>query len=921
MGEKIIVGPIDKGLRTDRLPFNIDNDSFPMLINAYQWRGRAKRKRGTSFLARLQRTFNSGTSFITLDGSGNGNLITGFSLQTNSAIVPGSVVLTDIDSPGLSYTDPGKNGILVGNPSGSGTINYASGAIVITVSLGHRITAIFNYNPALPVMGLEDLTLTSTQFPNTLAFDTTYSYNVPTTAPYTPYDVSFYKNPAADPVNLPGYAPKATQTALTWNGQNYQQFWTVNYEGALWATNGISVPFTTTNVGMQFVTITNVAINAAGPPAIVTITTSLNHGLVVGDFVFINEIIGMTGINFQTGYVIATPAANQIQVEFPNAMIAGAYASGGIVQYLTNRINPALDTLRWFDGDPTINVGVNGWVNFAPPISQSNFSISNLPAAQYYLVTARMIVPFKDRLLFIGPVVQTSAAGSQVYLQDTIIYSQNSTPYYTASFTGNVDLPTTIFHPILVPQNQTATANAYFSDSTGFGGFIVAGISQPIITVGANEDALILGFSYTQMQLVYTQNDILPFNFFIINSEKGSSSTFSSIVMDNGVMTRGNRGIIITNQRGCERIDIPILDQIFEMQLSNNGAERICSQRDFDNEWIYLTYLSNEQTYIFPNQTLLYNYRDNSWAIFNECFTTYGTFRKVSGYTWLTIPWPWNQWNEPWNAGSTANLEPDVIGGNQQGFILIREDSTSEGTSLYIQNIVGTTVTSPNHCLNDGDYIYITNALGMTNVNNLIFQVSSPSTNTFTILPTGTNALPSGTYIGSGLITRLYIPQIQTKQFPTAWGMGRKTRLGVQQYLLTKTDKAQVTLLIFLSQDVAEAYNQGNIVPAPNTENNSLIYSAILYTCPESINLGLTPANTNLLQLNRLDGSSNLANSQGQIWHRVNTSLIGDTVQLEITLSDEQMTTVNDDGSFISQFAEIELHGIILDVTPSQLLS
>ena len=59
MGEKIIVGPINRGLRTDRTPFVIDNDSFPTLINAYQWRGRVKRKRGTDFLVRLTRYFNS----------------------------------------------------------------------------------------------------------------------------------------------------------------------------------------------------------------------------------------------------------------------------------------------------------------------------------------------------------------------------------------------------------------------------------------------------------------------------------------------------------------------------------------------------------------------------------------------------------------------------------------------------------------------------------------------------------------------------------------------------------------------------------------------------------------------------------------------------------------------------------------------
>ena len=223
---------------------------------------------------------------------------------------------------------------------------------------------------------------------------------------------------------------------------------------------------------------------------------------------------------------------------------------------------------------------------------------------------------------------------------------------------------------------------------------------------------------------------------------------------------------------------------------------------------------------------------------------------------------------------------------------------------MYIQNIVGNIVTSPNHCLNDADYIYITGVLGMSNINNSIFQVSSPTANTFILNPTGVNLPPSGTYQGGGLTTRMYIPVIQTKQdFAVAWGMSRKTRLGVQQYLLTKTDNAQVQLLIFLSQDVAEAYNKEPIVPADDVTNNGLIYSTVLYTCPESVNLGLTPANTNLLQLNRLATSTTLANSQGQIWHRMNTSLIGDTVQLKYDLSDTQMTTQDISGNFISQFA------------------
>src|SRR5205814_7945826 len=106
------------------------------------------------------------------------------------------------------------------------------------------------------------------------------------------------------------------------------------------------------------------------------------------------------------------------------------------------------------------------------------------------------------------------------------------------------------------------------------------------------------------------------------------------------------------------------------------------------------------------------------------------------------------------------------------------------------------------HCLNEGDFIIIKNCLGTisSEVNNKIFSVNSPiTTDTFTLNP----LIGSGTYFGEGTITRMYVPFIQTKQFPVSWGIARKTRLGPQQYLLTKTSTSQVTLQIFLSQNGA----------------------------------------------------------------------------------------------------------------------
>lgn len=924
MSTKLVLGPFNKGVRNDVLPFNIDNNSFPNLINAYQWRGRVKRKRGTEQLGRLTRFFDStnlafypaGTSAIVnqvLNGSGAGNLRIGFGATTitdsapNATIVPGSVRIHD-QTTAVIYTDPAMDGTL----SPGGTINYSTGAFVIAPGAADTVDARFKYFPDLPVMGLEDLVLVNSQFPGTLAFDTVYSYNINTTSPFQIFDVSFYKNPASGSINGITYTQKTNWTPTTWNGQDYQQFWSTNYQGAFWTTNGINVPFSPSNVGMQYKPIASITYVSATE---LTITiTEATASLVVGDWVFINEVLGTDNqtVNFQTGFVTASAnvaGTTTLTVRFPYANIQNQAYTAGILQYLTNRSDPTKDSLRWFDGLPINNSGVfqtnAGWVNFAPPLimgPNETFSIGETQPNQYYLVGARMIVPFKDRLLFLGPVIQTSATGSQIYLQDTVIYSQNGSAYYTSSFDNTSSPPfgpQIFFQQLLTPGwsvsanntlGQSSAPNSYWEDVTGFGGFIQAGFDQSINTVVNNEDVLLIGFTQKQTRLIYTGDDLLPFNFFTINSELGSTSTFSAITLDRGALTVGPNGIVITSQVSAQRIDLEIPDQVFQFNLLSNGIQRVTAQRDFINEWIYFTYSPEEDQDegstldYFPAQTLLYNYRDASWAIFNESYTTYGQFRKLSGQTWDDLTkFTWDEWTDLWDSGEQTLAQPEIIGGNQQGFVMIRSEGTGEDPSGYITNIDGSSVvTSPHHNLKIGDFIVIDGVLGTLggSVNGRIFSVANPSINAFTLNPT-----VSGTYLGGGVFTRMYVPFVQTKQFPVSWEFGRKTRIGAQQYLLSTTNISQITLLIFLSENPDNAYNIGPIVPDPAAINNALVYSTVLFTCPESTNLGLTSSNTNLQMLT--------ATQQAQIWHRINTSLIGDTVQLGITLSDAQMRTLS----------------------------
>lgn len=967
MVDMTYIGNFTGGLKNDRLPFNINNDTFPTMVNMYSWRGRAKKKRGTTTLGRAEiqvlasnaqatitniqlsnpcvitaaNTFQPGelveitgvvgttevnnniyvviaanpTTFtINIDATGftaytSGgtatiytgtnswinpavaliagavNLKTAFSLPATSSITPGSISFT---VGANTYTEPATpDGTLVGAPAGSGTINYATGDLTITGGGVGPLTGSFSYFPGIPIMGLENFStsITTSAYPYLLTFDQERAYflHEDTTTKYF-YNISYYKG-----TNLP----------FTWSGLDYQQFWTTNYSNAFWATNnvpGFHILIGTYTSGLPGTTVLfNFKVNQ---------TTNFTN-LIVGDQLWFNEWSGSTDLNGVVGKVtdVSDAANGNYKVTFTVAP-TGMFTTG-IVQMLTNTL-PGQDGLRWLDGDPTGSLGTGtgipnsnafGWVNFAPPLTANSVSINNTPLDKYYLVGALIVLPYKDRLLFFSPYIQSSSraiAGlPPIQMQDLCIWSQNGTPYYT--------------NP--VPTDETSFPQAFYVDETGYGGWLAAGISQPIVTVNNNEDVLLVSFSNRQTRFVYTGNDITPFLFYAVNSELGASATYAGVSLDRGGITIGQYGIAMTNQQSAQRIDLDIPDQVFQINANDNGAFRVNAVRDYYKEWIYFTYPVNNSTVYFPTQTFLWNYRDNTWAILYENFTAQGTYRAKQSFTWMTCPFPtWNEWQEAWNSGVGTDQFPSVVGGNPQGYVLIKGQGVGEGQSGAIQTITDTgdgltTITSYNHCLTfanplteDGDYIYIQGCLGTTSINGQVGKVTKViDEDNFTVdLP-----FPSGTYLGLGTFARLCQPLLQTKQFNFYWEMGRQAILGVQKYLFDRTTEGQVTVNLYLSQDNTNIWNTSG--------NGAVVYSQIVYTCPESLNIGLTPANTNL--------QMPTAAGQFQIWHRMNTSLLGDTVQIGITLSEAQMK------DYTLATSEIALHAIVLTSQPGPQLA
>lgn len=932
MPDNIYIGMF-KGLKLNPLPFNIDNDSFAYMFNMYAWRGRAKRKRGTSTLARLQRQIQMADPRVfswqapaPVVVGGAVNIFTGIGVpEANPSVTPKTINFT---YGGQTFTEPSiPNGTLVGSGGGTATINYATGDVQFSFNAS-PLTGFFSYFPNLANIGLEDLIVngSNSNFPDTMGFDRSYSYQINQAAGNNVfwYTTDYYKN---------------TNIQFLWSNDDSNLFWTCNYQSAFWATNN--------KPGFHFKSLTNSLIGAVS--VIQQLPTQVQvgltaHGLITGDFIWFNEVTGSiaTGsgttldqnINGKTGKVTVIDP-NTLQVNFSNEagtisipgtsitnFQVGATGTGGIAQYLTNTI-AGQDGIRWYDGDPTKGTGLPplmstglGWVNFAPPLTASTVSINDQVKAKYYLVGCLAILPYKDRLVFFAPQIQ-SVGGPviQMALQDTVIWSWNGTPYYTAL------VPT----PPIATETFDETSSNYYVDQTGKGGFLSAGLAKPIMTVTNNEDVLLVGFGGTgnKTRFVYTGNDLNPFLFYLINSEIPSSCTFSGITLDRGGIEIGSYGITLTTQQSSQRIDLDIPDSVFQIQALNGGQKRVNAIRDFFREWIYFAYpIGNGKetngSWKYPAQTFLWNYRDNTWAILRENFTIHGNFRVQNFYTWKTLPFKtWAQWKEPWNAGSSVALFPNIIAGNPQGFVVKKDQGTGEAPTGSIQAIASdgtgfTRITSPNHCVNTGDtgsqglgdYLFFQGAIGQTFLNNKIGRViRTTDANTFDVdIP-----FVAGTYLGLGLYTRLIQPLIQTKQFPVYWEQGRQVRLGTQKYLLDTTASGQVTVNIYLSQDADNAYNAGPINPDPGAENNALVSSQVLFTCPESTNLGLTPANVNL--------QMPTASTQFQIWHRINTSLIGESVQIGITLSDAQMRDLT------IATSEIALHAIHLQVYPGPILA
>lgn len=514
-------------------------------------------------------------------------------------------------------------------------------------------------------------------------------------------------------------------------------------------------------------------------------------------------------------------------------------------------------------GDPIRYTNGSVWVNFAPLVDSGTTRLQQ----------CKCMLPFRGRLVAFNTLEGAALATSTSY-SNRIRWAAIGNPFADVSAAVTV-----------------VNANAWRDDLRGQGGFLDIPTSEDIISVGFVRDYLVVYCERSTWQLMYTGRSIAPFQIQKINSELGSESTFSAVQFDTSLVGVGQVGIVSCDSTSSHRIDIKIPDLVFEFGNENFGTKRVHGIRNFQKRLAFWTYvyapIETTTSGIYPNRRLVYNYENESWAIFTDSLTCLGTFQPQTARKWLDYPSgnPANSWsNQNYSWVDRPALFPSVIGGNQQGFIEYLDEQVSNDVSLYISAITGNTttptlITSTSHNLVTGQIIEITGIPAgtpfATSLNNKVFGVTVTTSDAFLIekYSSVTQQFDDpqlddpATYVGGGMIMIRDNFSVVSKKFNFLED-GQNIQMGYIDVLMPTTDSGAISLNVYIDYNNNSPVNTLPQNNNPDTGQPDLFFNSVVPTS----------------QQGGIDSTKN--------WQRVFCPARGSFITIQWTLSNEQMQNI-----------------------------
>jgi hypothetical protein len=515
--------------------------------------------------------------------------------------------------------------------------------------------------------------------------------------------------------------------------------------------------------------------------------------------------------------------------------------------------------------DPMYYTNGSSWTSFTPALTSTTS-----------LFQALILIPYYGRLLALNTWEGPTSGGT------------SATNYYNrCRFSGLVD-----------PTGSTA----WRTDIFGLGGYLDAPTAESITGCTFVKNTLIVDFDYSTWQLRYVGEYGLPFIWERVSSDFGSGSTFSGVLFDNYRLNIGDVGITQGNSIEVNRIDLDIPDQVFNIQneQTNQGSQRVWGIRDFQRELVFWCYPDSQSQsspgtdITYPNKVLVYNYRNQTWSIFRDNVTAFGTYQSPTGVTWSSTNIYWDNEEVTWDDPITQPGFPAIVKGNQQGFIHIYGNQTEDDYSLFVTAIAETDsqlqITVPNHNLFTGEIIYLqgllfvnssTLAIETTSLNDSIYQVQVIDINTLALAVWNfttqqyeqnfsyTPTLSTSTYTGGGLVTLFPKPSMVSKDINLFQKKGMQTKLSRLDFLLQPQPDAAVTINLLL--------------------NSSYAFSANILLTPKTLGYGVS---------NQLSDDAS-----DYLWYSYYQTLSAQYFRIQLTYDDNLMNTLTTHQSNLTLYA------------------
>jgi hypothetical protein len=538
------------------------------------------------------------------------------------------------------------------------------------------------------------------------------------------------------------------------------------------------------------------------------------------------------------------------------------------------------------------------WNNFNPITATPDGTYINATGT---IEQARIIVGFHDRMVMLNT-IEVQNGNTFLYQNRARYCAASGTPLDTGNATVNMS-----YLPWIDNKNSPWFRGGGYIDNLQ--------TQEQIVSAEFLKDRLIVGFARSKWELVYTGNQQLPFAWQQLNAEFGSQSTFSPVPFDEKTLDIAQNGFTKCTGNAVTRIDENIPDDVFDIQYVNNGADRIEGIRDYKSEQVYwcIPFIGVSQPFssVFPNQVAVYNYITESWSYNTDSFTSFGYFTQGPAATWGNITELWQNMTQTWADGSLQQNFRFVIGGNQEGYVLLIDpDLTRNAGALEIANATSlgdvVTLTIYNHNLTDVDintnqdeYVLLENIQGTGSfplLNGVITPIQSiVDANTITVA-----AFPftgGSTYLGTGTVARVSNINILSKQWNPYVKQGQNVFIQKMTFLVDRTGGIDPnTQLPYGGQVQVDYY--------PNTSKFSTLNTAIPGQLMSSGVLETSPYDPTYYPFDQY---------QDRVWRPQYLAVDGNAIQIRITMNDDQMTNPN------IALEDFRLHAVILECQPTSV--